>query len=121
MHPARDNHHTRADTIPDVPRTLRHMDTDAQWAERDTANKVYCTAVEAVHRLRGLADLLYGEAVHSEHHRPAFAFLGAAAKDIALALDRATKAQWAEWEAEANRPANRLPAPAKPAQRRASV
>jgi hypothetical protein len=111
--------HRAIEPIPDVPRTLRHMDTDARWAERDTANKVHCTAVEAAHRLRGLADLLYGEAVHSEHHRPAFAFLGAAAKDIALALERATKAQRAEWEAEANRPAKRLPAPAKAAQRRA--
>jgi hypothetical protein len=48
---------------PEVPRTLRHLDTDKQWAERDTASKLYCTAVDAAHRLRGLADVLYCEAL----------------------------------------------------------
>jgi hypothetical protein len=52
---------------PEVPRTLRHLDTDKQWAERDTASKLYCTAVDAAHRLRGLADVLYCEGLQTPH------------------------------------------------------
>ena len=115
----RDTRRTRANTIPDVPRTLRHLDTDKQWTERDTPNKLYCTAVEAGYRLRGLAHVLYGIGVGKDFMRKEMHFLGAAADDVALALERASAAQWEHWEAEDRKPAKRLPAPAKVAKVRA--
>ena len=108
-----------AEKIPTVPRTLRHLDTDEQWAARDTGSKLYCTATEAAHRLRGIANILYGLGVGGSHGVDMSLFMGGALKDIALALERVTKAQWAEWEAEDTKPVNRLPAPAKKTARRA--
>lgn len=43
-------------------------------------------------------------------------FMGSSLKDIALALE-VTKAQWAEWNAEVDKPTKRLPAPAKKTRR----
>ena len=99
-------------TIPDVPRTIRHGDTDEQWRARSIDSKMHSTAVEAAHRLRGLSDILYSVGLGAGHQLRQFLFLGAAAADIALALERASKAQWAAWEAEDRKPA-RKPA-AKP-------
>ena len=110
-----------AEKTSSVPRTLRHLDTDAQWAERDTASKVHVTATEAAWRLRGLANVLFGIGIHTDHRREEMSFLGSALKDIALALERVTKAQWAEWEAENDKPAKRLPAPAKKTTGRAAA
>lgn len=102
-----------AEKIPAVPRTLRHLDTDEQWAERDTASKLYCTATEAAHRLRGIANVLYSIGCGGGYDVNSALFMGSSLKDIALALERVTKAQWAEWEAESAKPVKRLPAPAK--------
>jgi hypothetical protein len=121
MHNARDTGRTRAEPTPTVPRTLRHLDTDKRWAERDTANKLSVTAREAAYRLRGLADVLYCIGVHSEHQRAEMAFLGASADDIALALERAHAANWAEQEEKDRKAAKRLPAPEKTAHRRVAA
>jgi hypothetical protein len=101
--------HTTATTL-DVPRTLRHSDTDEQWRERSVANKIHVTAVDAAHRLRGCATT-------PVHSRPEFAFLASSVNDIALALERATDAQLAEWNAET--PQQALPKPRKPGRGRA--
>ena len=84
---------------PNVPRTLRHLDTDEQWDERSTENKLSCTASDAAFRLRGIADVLYSTGLNQSHIRFKMAFLGAAVTDIALALERAHKALWVEQEA----------------------
>src|ERR1700744_1638725 len=113
--PKANNEHTTP-----VPRTIRHLDTDEQWAARDTASKLYCTATEAAHRLRGIANLLYGLGVGGSHGVDMALFMGGALKDIALALERVTKAQWEEWQAENDKPVKRLPAPAKRTRRAAA-
>jgi hypothetical protein len=46
--------------MPNAPRTLCHLDTDKQWAGRDTHRTLHCTAVDAANRLRGLANVLCG-------------------------------------------------------------
>jgi hypothetical protein len=74
-----------------------------------------------VFRLRGLADVLYSIGVHNGHQREEMMFLGGSMKDIALALERATEAQWAEWQAEDRKPVKRLAAAAKSAARRAAA
>jgi hypothetical protein len=109
-----------AEKIPAIPRTLRHMDTDEQWAERDTVSKLYCTATEAAQRLRGIANILYGLGVGGSHGVDMALFMGGALKDIGLALERVTKAQWAEWEAANSKPVKRLPAPAMKSRRAAA-
>jgi hypothetical protein len=89
-------------TISDVPRTLRHTDTDEQWRERSLEEKVHCTAVDAAYRLRGIAGVHYSIAFADtthEHKRPEYIFLAGCLRDIALALERVTKAQMAEWNA----------------------
>jgi hypothetical protein len=96
--------------IPDVPRTLRHMDTDEQWSERSAENKLGCTATEAAHRLRGLASVLYGLGMTTSHRLHELSFLGAAVSDIALALDRAQRAHWATQEAEDEKAARKASA-----------
>ena len=115
----RDTGAARAKTIPDVPRTMRHLDNDQQWAQRDIASKMHCTAVDAAYRLRGLAHVLYGIGVGKDFMRKEMHFLGATADDVALALERASAAQWEHWEAEDRKPAKRLPAPPKVAKVRA--
>jgi hypothetical protein len=98
MSDVRNTRATRPYTNADIPRALRHLDTDQQWAERDLNSKAFATATEAAHRLRGLANVLYGIGISTEHRREEMSFLGAAAKDIALALERVNKAIWNSWE-----------------------
>lgn len=107
---------------PDVPRTLRHSDTDEQWRARSVANKIHVTAVDAAHRLRGLAHVHYAIALCATtpvHSRPEFVFLASSVNDIALALERATDAQLAEWNAEISQKA--LPKPRKPGRGRTAA
>jgi hypothetical protein len=92
---------------PDVPRTLLHLDTDEQWRERSVDSKLQCTATEAARRLRGLAATLYGIGANTGHRLHEMLFLGAAATDIALALERVTKANWAMREAADRKPARK--------------
>ena len=106
--------------IPDVPRTIRHLDTDEQWAKRDTTSKLHATAAEAAWRLGGLSSVLFGLGIYDDSRRRELSFLGSAVKDIALALERVTEAQMAEWNAETDKPAKRLPAPARKARRAAA-
>ena len=106
--------------IPAVPRTLRHLDTDEDWAKRDTVSKLHCTATEAAHRLRGIANVLYSIGCGGGYDVNSALFMGSSLKDIALALERVTKAQRAEWEAENDKPVKRLPAPARKTRRAAA-
>jgi hypothetical protein len=115
--PTAENTHT----TPDIPRTLRHLDTDEIWAERDTASKLHVTAVDASHRLRGMADVLFGLGLTSGVGLHQLSFLGAALKDISLSLERVTKAQMAEWNAaDFQKPAKRGKKPGKSARRAAA-
>jgi hypothetical protein len=107
---------------PDVPRTLRHLETDEQWRERSVDSKLQCTADEAAQRLRGLADTLYGIGLNTGHRLHEMLFLGAAASDIALALERAMKAKRAVWETAVRKPPRKTDAkPRKRSGRRASA
>ena len=105
-------------TNADIPRMIRHLETDQQWAERDLDSKAFITASEAAHRLRGLANILYGIGVSTDHRRPEMAFLGDAAQDIALALERVNKAIWNSWEAKDAKLAAKSDAKTKKTKRR---
>jgi hypothetical protein len=110
-----------AEKPPAIPRTLWHIDTDEDWAKRDIGSKVHVTAKEAAWRLRGLGNVLFGLGIHDHHNRNAMAFLGNSVNDIALALERVTKAQSAKWDAETDKLVKRLPAPTRKARRRAAA
>lgn len=118
MPSARDTGATCPDTITDVPRTIRHLNSDQQWAERDLTSKAHVTATEAAHRLRGLAGVLYGIGLSTNHRGPEMAFLGDAAADIALALERVNRAMWSAWEAKDAKWLAESEAKAKPAKSR---
>ena len=115
---AGDTGRTRPDTITDVPRTIRHLETDQHWAERDLDSKAFVTAGEAARRLRGLASILYGIGVSTDHRRDEMAFLGDATQDIALALERVNKAIWDGWEAKDAKLLAKSDAKAKPVKSR---
>lgn len=90
---------------PLIPRRLRHMDSNAQWAERSPENRLICTASDAAFRLRGFASVLRSiQLTFAAHEITRHAFLASTIDDIALALEEARQAAWDAAEAEEAQP-----------------
>lgn len=83
----------------DLPRTICFaLDDDAQWAERSLESKTVVTLTEASMRLRGLANVIFGDGMRTPDGIKRAIFLGGAVSDLALALERIEKAWREKWE-----------------------